>query len=455
MYFLIVGAGEVGLHIAEFLAQEGQKVALIDRDQTRLAEAAEGIDALTIPGNGASKRVLLEAGVDEADMLIAVTDSDEVNMIACMAGKRVGVPLTVARIRNTDYLDSTAEVSAEFTGIDYVIQPEAAVAEEVGKLADAPGALEVEVFAGGQATMIEVKIAPESPSAGKPIAEMQLPRQALVTGVLSGDTIVIPRGSTVLEPGDRVFLAGQPHAVREAAGMLCLKTRVVKKAMLLGCGNLGLLIARELESRGIRLTVFEKDPERAFVAASELGKALVLHDEGIKQDVLVAEGVGETDLFIAATGDDRLNILASLQAKRLGADRTIAVVERAQFSEIVEAAGVDVAISPRRLTASAVLRLVRAGKVVSAALLDKSAGEVLEISIPDNCPIVGVPLRETRFPAGAILGALKRPSGVEVARGDTVPAPGDIAIVFAATDAIGQVEKLFTPRRRGLRPREA
>lgn len=452
MYFLIVGAGEVGLHIAGFLAQEGQDVALIDRDSERLAAVAQQIDVLTVAGNGASKRVLVEANVSKADMMIAVTDSDEVNMIACMAAKRIGVPLTVARVRNADYLDSNEAVSSEFTGIDYVIQPEAAVAEEIGMLADCPGALDVEMFAGGLASMEEIEIAAGSRFAGKAIADMDLPRQVLVTGVLSGDTLVIPRGGTVLKAGDRVFLAGQPAAVREAAGILSLKTKVPKTCMLLGCGDMGLRVAQALEARGMRLTVFEKDYDRSLRAATELRKALVLHDEGLNEEVLLAEGIKDVGLFVAATGDDRLNILASLQAKRLGAERTIAIVERAQFSEILVAAGVDVAISPRRLTASAVLRLVRAGKVVSAALLDKSAGEVLEISIQESSPIVGVPLRETRFPVGAILGVLKRATGVEVARGDTVPAAGDIAIVFVATESIPAVEKLFAPRHRIRRP---
>ncbi len=210
---------------------------------------------------------------------------------------------------------------------------------------------------------------------------------------------------------------------------------------------MGLPIARVLESRGIRLTVFEKDYERSVAAATELDKALVLHDEGLSEHVLIAEGIKDVDLFIAATGDDRLNILASLQAKRLGVGRTISILERGEFSDILEATGVDVAISPRRLTASAVVRLLRVGKVMSAALLDKSAGEVLEYLIPEGSPLVGVPLRETQFPAGSILGILKNSAGVEVARGDTVPAAGDVAVVFAATDAVPAVEKLFTARR--------
>jgi len=451
MHVVVIGAGEVGLHIAGFLSREGQNVVLIERDPGRLAKAAEEIDALTLAGNGASKQVLSEANVNEADMVIAVTDSDEVNIVACMAAKRVGVPLTVARIRNSDYLDSTDAVSSEFTGIDYVIQPEAAVAEEIGRLVDTPGALEVESFAGGLAKVVEIEVAEASRCAGKAIIDMALPREVLITGVMRGDTVTIPRGATVLKAGDRVFLAGQPGAVTEAAGALSLKTRAPKTGILLGCGDLGLPVAQALEARGVRLTVFEKDYERSVAAASVLDKALVLHDEGLAEEVLLAEGVQDADLFIAATGDDPLNILAALQAKRLGAERTIAIVERAEFSEVLEATGVDIAISPRRLTASAVLRLVRAGSVMNAALLDKSVAEVVEFLVGESSPIVGVPLRDSHFPPGSILGVLKRGDHVHVARGDTVPAAGDVAIVFAATDAVPAVEKLFTPRRFGLR----
>lgn len=447
MYIVVIGAGEVGLHIAAFLGQEGQKVAVIERDPAHLARAAEKVDALTVLGNGASKRVLLEANVSQADILVAVTDSDEVNMVACMAAKRVGVPMTVARIRNADYLDSADAVSSEFTGIDYVIHPEAAVAEEVGRLADTPGALEVETFAGGLASVVEVEIAKDSPYAGHALMDMALPRDMLVTAVLGGDKITIPRGSTVLNAGDRVFLAGRPAAVGEAAGLLSLKTKVARRCILLGCGDMGLPIAQALEARGIRLTVFEKDRERAMAAAAVLNKALVLHDEGLEEETLLGEGVHGVDLFIAATGDDPLNILASLQAKRMGAQRTIAILERPEFSEVLEATGVDVAIAPRRLTASAVLRLVRAGRVVSAALLDKSAGEVMEFIVEPDSGVAGVPLRDTHFPTGSILGLLKRKDEVQVARGDTVPQPGDIAIVFAATECVPAVEKLFSPRR--------
>jgi trk system potassium uptake protein TrkA len=363
-----------------------------------------------------------------------------------MVAKRVGVPLTIARVRNADYLDSSQAVSTELTGIDYVIQPEAAVAEEIGKLTDFPGALEVESFAGGQVRMLEIQVDEKSPGAGKAIAEMGLPREVLVTGVLRGDTITIPRGDTVLKSGDRVFLAGQPAAVRAAAGSLSLKVRAPKTAILLGCGEIGLRAARVLEERGIRLKIFEKDYERAVAAASALNKALVLHDEGLSENILISEGIEDVDMFIATTGDDRLNILASLQAKRLGAERTISIVERAEFSDILQTMGIDVAISPRRLTGSAVLRFVRTGEVVSAALLDKSAGEVLELVVAANSPIAGLSLRECRFPADAILGVLVRGDEVHIAGGDSVPAAGDIAIVFASTESVPAVEKLFAPR---------
>ncbi len=405
MYAVIVGAGEVGLHIASMLSRGGHEVAVIERDARRAADAGQELDALVVPGNGASKRVLLEANVRKADIMIAVTDSDEVNMIACMAAKRAGVPQTVARIRNTEYLDSNEGVFSEFTGIDHVIQPESAVADEIGKLADFPGALEVETFADGLVKMVEIEVAQDSPWAGKPIAQMALPREVLVTGVLDGDTIDIPRGATVLHAGERVFLAGRPEAVAEAAGLLSMKARKARSAILLGCGDVGLRVAQALETRDIRLKVFEKDRDRAILVATMLDKALVLHDEGLARETLRAEDIDRVDLFIAATGDDRLNILAALQAKRLGAERTVAVLERAEFSDVLEATGVDVAISPRRLTSSAVLRLVHSGSVLNAALLDKSAGEVLELAVAEGSAIAGVPLRDAHFPPGAIAGA--------------------------------------------------
>lgn len=236
MYVVVIGAGEVSFHIASILTQEGHEVALIDRDPESIRRASEELDALTILGNGASKRVLQQATVSRANILVAATDSDEVNMIACMAAKHVGVPLTIARIRNPDYLDEDASVSTEFTGIDYVIQPEMALAEEIAKIAELPGALDVETFANGQVHMIEVQVDEKSKAVDKPLLKIGMPKNVLLTAVLRENDMTIPTGQTILRARDRVFLTGKRQGVLEAAAILSPSMRVSKRAMLLGCG---------------------------------------------------------------------------------------------------------------------------------------------------------------------------------------------------------------------------
>ncbi len=444
MYVVIIGAGEVGFHIATMLTQEGHEVALIDRDPESIRRASEELDVLTILGNGASKRVLQQARVSEANILVAATDSDEVNMIACMAAKHVGVPLTIARVRNPDYLDNDASVSTEFTGIDYVIQPEMALAEEIAKIAELPGALDVETFANGQVHMIEVQVDETSKAVDKQLFKIGLPKNVLLTAVLRENDMTIPTGQTVLRARDRVFLTGKRQGVLQAAAMLSPSMRVSKRAMLLGCGSLGLQIATALEARGFRLTVFEKDYERSVAAATTLHRSLVIHDEGLNAEVLVREGVEDVGLFIAATGDERLNMLSSLLAKRLGARRTVSIVERTAFSTILESVGVDLALSPRRITASRILKFMRSGDVLSASILDKSAGEVLEFVVGESSIIAGRPLRDTRFPDGSIVGALVQADGVHIAHGTSVPQAGDRAIVFALPQAVVEVERVFS-----------
>jgi trk system potassium uptake protein TrkA len=448
MYIVVIGAGEVGFHIAQMLVQEGHEVALIDRDPDNFRRASEELDVLTILGNGASKRVLQQARVTEANILIAATDSDEVNMIACMAAKHVGVPLTIARVRNPDYLDDNTSVSTEFTGIDFVIQPEAALAEEVAKIAEIPGALDVESFADGQVHMIEVQVDEKSKAVGRQIHSIGMPRNVLLTAVLRESEMTIPTGQTVLRANDRVFLTGKRKGVLEAAALLSRTMQVSRTAMLLGCGSLGLQIATALEERGFRLTIFEKDYDRSVNAADVLRRSLVIHDEGLDESILVREGVEDVGLFIAATGDERLNMLSSLLAKKLGVSRTISIVERTAFSRILETVGVDVALSPRRITASRILRFVRSGDVLSATILDKSAGEVLEFVVAEDSMVAGARLQDTPFPNGSIVGALVQADGVHIAHGSSVPLPGDRAIVFSLPEAVTEVERLFSGHHR-------
>ena len=446
MYAVIVGAGEVGFHIATILSQEGHEVAVVDRGREAYERAAQELDVLAVHGNGASRRVLEQVSMGRADLLVAVTDSDEVNMIACMAAKRVGVAQTIARVRNPDYIEDVRTLSTGFTGVDHVIQPEAAVADEVAKLAAIPGALDVETFAGGEVWVIEIHVEPISPVIDIPLRVLALPEGVIVTAILRDGHVAIPRGDSVLEARDRVFLTGTPEAAVAAASRLSGQKDAPKKAILLGCGEIGMGIAVALEQQRMRLTVFEKDAQRAAEAAAILRRSLVLRDEGIDETILAAEGVGSCDLFVAATGDDRLNILAALMAKQMGAKRTVSIVERPEFSRVVESVGVDVAISPRRMTASAVLRFVRSGRVISAAVLDKAAGEVLEFVVGRSSPVCGRKLADVHFPSGAIVGAVVSGSRVHIPDGRSQLEDGDVAVVFTVPESVKKVEKLFAPR---------
>lgn len=443
MYAVVVGAGEVGFHIATILSQEGHEVVVIDQTHESYERVAQELDVLALHGNGASPRILERAGISRADLLIAVTDSDEVNMIACMAAKRVGVAQTIARVRNLDYIQDESTLSTGFMGVDNVIQPETAVAGQIVHVASIPGALDVETFAHGQVQVVEVEVSPGNPVIGVPLQHLALPGGLVITAVLRQGAVTIPRGDASLEAEDRVFVTGTPETTVAAAARLSGLRGDSKRVLLLGCGEIGMNIALALEQRRTHLTVFEKDAQRAAEAAAALHRSLVLRDEGIDEKVLAAEGVAAADLFIAATGDDRLNILSALMAKQMGAKRTVSIVERTEFSRVVESVGVDVAVSPRRMTASAILRFVRSGSVMNAAVLEKAAGEVLEFVVAPSSRICGKTLAEAGFPSGAVVGAVISGTSVRIPDGRTHLEDGDVAVVFTMPGSVHKVEKLF------------
>jgi len=443
MYAVVVGAGEVGFHIATILSQEGHEVAVVERGRESYERVAQNLDVLAVHGNGASRQVLEQVSMGRADLLVAVTDSDEVNMIACMAAKQVGVTQTIARVRNPDYIEDQSTLSTGFMGVDHVIQPEAAVVDEVVRLAAVPGALDVETFAHGQVLVIAVQVEPNNPAIDVPLRLLGLPEGVVITAIIREQEVAIPHGSSVLAARDRVIVTGTLDSAVSVASRLSGQKDVPKKAILLGCGMIGLGIAMAFERRKMHLTVFERDEQRAAEAAGVLRHSLVLRDEGIDENVLAAEGVGSADLFVAATGDDRLNILSGLMAKQMGAKRTICIVERTEFSRIVESVGVDVALSPRRMTTSAVLRFIRSGRLISAAVLDKSAGEVLEVVISRSSPVCGKKLADVGFPSGAIVGAVVSGNSVRIPDGQSRLDDGDVAVVFTVPRSVHKVEKLF------------
>ena len=444
MQTVIIGAGEVGFNAARLLSQEGHDVVLIEQDETLVERATEQLDALVIHGNGASPKLLKEAGIKRSDLLVAASSSDEANIIACLAAKAQGVPRTVARIHNPDYYDTRDPFAREMLGIDFVIHTEQMAAEEIKEALLVPGAINVETFAGNSIEVAEVVLHEGSPAVGRTLRDVNLPERSLVVGVVRRGEALVPRGDTMLERRDHVLLISGQQRISEVVGSVATDTAPVKDVTIYGGGRIGLRLALALEQVGMSVRVIERDEARARYVASQLKKGFVLHDEGISRDFLLQERVDKTDAFVAVTGDDRANLLAAMYARQLGARTTIAGVSRGEFSPLADALGVDLTISPRTLAAEAILRFVRKGEVISVALLESGA-EMIELRVPEGCRVAGRPLSEVGFPQGAIVGALLRDGDVVIPTGKEVLRPGDDAVVFTVEEAIDEVERLFAP----------
>jgi len=440
---VIVGAGEVGFTAADLLSREGHKVVVVEQNERLVERASERLDALALHGNGASPKILSEAGVKKSDLLVAATSSDEVNIIACLAAKAQGVPKTIARIHNPEYHDAGEPFVREMFGIDSVIHTEQMAAEAIRDAVVVPGAVNVETFAGESIEVAEVILDPASPAVGLPLREVRLPHRSLVIGLVREGEALVPRGDTVLKGRDHVFLIGERKRMPEVIGAVATDTAPVREVMIFGGGRVGLRLAQALGDAGISVKVVEQDEERARYVAARLRRGIVLHGDGVSQDLLQQERADKTDAFVAVTGDDRTNLLAAMYARRLGARLTIAGVSRGEFTPLAEALGVDITISPRVLAASAVLRFVRRGDVVAVTLLESGA-EMMELRVPDRCRVVGRPLSEVGFPEGALVGAILRDGEVVVPSGKEVLRPGDDAVVFSLRSAVNRVERLFT-----------
>ena len=444
MRTVIIGAGEVGFNTARMLSEEGHDVVLVEQNEALVERATEQLDALVIPGNGASPKLLAEAGIERADLLVAASSSDEANIIACLAAKAQGVARTVARIHNPDYYDPHERFAQDMLGIDFVIHTEQMAAEEIKEALLVPGAINVETFAGESIEVAEVVLNEGSPAVGRPLRELELPDGSLMVGVVRRGEALVPRGDTVLELRDHVLLISGQRRISEVVKAVSTDTAPVREVTVYGGGRIGLRLALALEKVGISVRVVERDEARARYVASQLRKGFVLHDEGISRDFLLQERVDQTDAFVAVTADDRANLLAAMYARQLGARMTIAGISRGEFAPLADALGVDLTISPRMLAAEAILRFVRKGEVIDVALLESGA-EMIELRVPDGSRVAGRPLAEVGFPDGAIVGALLRDEDVVIPTGKEILRPGDDAVVFTIEDTIEEVERLFAP----------
>ncbi len=449
MKILIVGTGQVGYFLCERLSVEGHEVSLIDSNAERLNRTQDRLNVLGILGNGASAEVLEQAGIKTADIFIAVTDMDEVNILACLMAREYNVHTRIARVRSIEYTGQGAVLSKEKLGIDLLINPKDAVAEEIIKIAVQSGAFDVAEFVEGQIQFLGYRIGANSPLCDLSLRELGEIRgmyRFVVTAITRGEKTIIPRGDDTIQAGDSIFIFAHQKDLPAIQYMLQPEKeseRRVRRAFILGGGTIGLQIARELENKHFDVRLIDSSEQRCEQLAAKLKKTMVLCTEGTDIRTLVDEGIDHADVFIAVTGNDESNILSALLAKKHGVRRTLALINTPELLNLAPSLGIDASISPRLAAGAVILKYVRRGNVISLATIEGSNAEALEIRIKEGSTIVNTPLVDIHFPRGAIIGAIVRGSEYIIPTGETSLQPGDRVVVFALPEAVTKVEGFF------------
>ncbi len=439
MNIVIVGAGEVGSTIAESLA-DNHDVVVIDVDADRVETLNYSVDVLAIAGDGTEISTLEEADVGNADILIASTDDDETNIVTCGTATTLGDAFTIARVKNTKFLDTWDRSEAAF-GVDFMVGTNLLTAQTAVRVLGLPYARDVDTFAGGRVQMAEFEIFAESPVAGQTVQDADRFDSLTFVAIIRDEDVVIPSGDTVIQSGDEVIVIGSQESVRQLASEVAPHASGANDVLIVGGSDIGFQIARLLEDQGLSPRLIERDPERARDIAEKLPGTTVLESDATDREFLVREHVAEVDAVVAALGSDEKNLLAALLAKRLGAERAVTVVENSEYVDLFEEVGIDVAVNPRKSTAEEITRFTRERQANKVALIESDIAEVLEFEVTADSPLVDRPIKESvqELPDGVVFGAVSRNGGFVVPRGETVIQAGDTVVIFVEADAIDEV----------------
>ncbi|MEX0387080.1 Trk system potassium transporter TrkA [Spiribacter onubensis] len=452
MKIIILGAGQVGGTVAANLTSEDNDITVVDRDAQILQGLQDRLDLRTVLGNGTHPAVLERAGADDADMIIAVTDSDEANMVACqIASTLFHTPSKIARVRAVEYLSHPQIFAPDALPIDVLISPEQLVTQYVRRLIEHPGALQVMDFADGKVRLVGVRAYYGGPLVGQELRTLRehVPGvQTRVAAIYRRGSAIIPEGDTVIEAGDEVFFVAARKNIRAVMSELRRLDKPVKRIMLAGGGNIGTRLAKSLETR-YQVKIIERDARQCRMIADELKKTIVLHGDAADEDLLLEENIENTDVFCALTNDDEANILSGMLAKRRGARTVMALINRAAYVDLIQSSDdIDVAISPQQATIGSLLAHIRRGDVATVHSLRRGAAEAIEaIAHGDagSSEVVGRRIDQIRLPRGTTIGAIVRGDEVVMAHHDTVIEPEDHVILFLVDKSrLADVEKLFS-----------
>jgi trk system potassium uptake protein TrkA len=444
---IIVGAGEVGFNIASHLALEDKNVVVIDSDPDAIRRVSDNLDVQVIIGSGSNPLILEEAGIKQAEIIAAVTDSDETNLVACLVADIIS-PATkkLARIRDVGYDEFHDTFRENAPHIDTIINPEIEVVKTIDKLMTIPGAVDVGEFADGLVKFVGIHLDPQTKLDGVRLADLSATtgQQApLIAGIVRNEELIIPGGKDRLRAGDLVYFVSEADKLLQALLVFDKKIETIERVLIVGGGRIGLRLASLLEEKSVYTKIVEKDAGRCTELAEKLNKAIVLHGDGSNQELLREENIQDMDVVVTLTNDEETNIIASLLTKRMGAKNTITRINKLSYFPLMSMIGLEQVVSPRHSAINAILQHIRRGKVLSAISIKDEQAEIMEAVALETSDIVGQPLKMISLPKGVLVTSIIRKNEVIVPTGASIIEPEDRIVIFASRKAIPKIEKIL------------
>lgn len=454
MKIIIIGDGKIGYSLAEHLSQENNDITIIDKNSDALLKASENLDVMCIRGNGVSTKILLEAGVNESDLLIAATNSDEMNMVCCLTAKKLGVNHTIARIRDPEYANELSLLKADL-GLDMVINPEQAAAGEIARLLRFPPAANVEVFAKGQVEMVELKVTSAMSVVGMNLKEIsnKISSSILIGAVLRSGEVIIPNGEFKFRENDTIYVVGQPTRVFNFCKRIGIYIHKVKNVMILGGGRVAYYLAKHLAEAEIKVKIIELDRRRCVELTELLPQTLIICGDGSDDTLLHSENIKDMGAFVAITGRDEDNLISALSAKQYGVPKVVAKINRITNLSIINNIGIDSVVSPKLITTNHILRYVRGlknamGNPVNALYrIIEDQVEALEFNAGISTNFLNIPLKELKFMDGILVAVIVRKNNIIIPHGKDMIKLGDSIILIAKNKKISDLNDIIASGR--------
>lgn len=452
MRIIVVGAGVVGFHLADRLSVEGHDISVIDSDAALVRRIDERMNVLAIQGDASTPSVLRRAAAEDADLVIAVTDRDNTNLVVSLVCRKMGAKKVVVRLRNAELAHPESVLSLEDVGADFSINPIATTADVLERIVQNPGAFDVSEFADGALLLWGYEISPQSPLCGLKLLELREKYQgslhALIVAIARPDgELVIPRGDAELRSGDKIYVFIHRDSLQDFRDLVHPEEERVEHVVIEGCTPLGVEVARRIEGRVKSVVLVDTDLERAERASDELSRTLVLCGNAVEPDFARENNIADADFYLALTEDDQTNLMHALLVRKLGVRRVVVQAQEPAYLPVLNTLDVGVVVTPRLLTVNAILRHIRRGRVLQISQIGESGAEAREYLVEHRHAVVGKPLRDMKIPRGSIVGAIQRGETVLIPRGDTVIEGGDHVVIFALPQAVSAVEKLFSKKR--------